>query len=285
VIETAYLFQAVIIILWWIGISFSQSFSHAFQFPGIGHEVFSALVIPDIAAIVVLSIIRAYWKSRDLQLIILGAFLYATLFCVNATYVTFGGYFSTATMLLGLGFNFFLCYNDRMFRVADASDRANAIKTLIQIFCVWLLTLVLVPFLILKTFDTAVTPVLGPHVYAAVFIFLLCSVLGLWSSYVMVTIGKGTPLPLDQAKVLVTSGPYHYVRNPMALAGVGQGVAVSVLYMSLPILLYCLLGAIAWQLVVRPIEERDLLERFGVGYQDYSGRVWCWVPRRGSGAR
>lgn len=278
-IETAFLFQAALIIVWWAGISLSESFFAVFQFPGIGHEIFSAFFIPDIAVIVILSIIRAYWKSRDLQLIILGAFLYATLFCVNASLATSGGYFSTVIMLLGLVYNFFLCYNEKMFRVAETSLTANIIKTLIQIICIWFLTLVLFPFLILTAFETSIVPNFGPQVYISAPLFLVCSALGLWSSFAIVTIGKGTPLPLDQARVLVTSGPYNLVRNPMAMAGVGQGLAISLLYLSTPVLLYCLLGALVWQFVVRPIEERDLLARFGADYQQYRQNVRCWLPR------
>ena len=74
----------------------------------------------------------------------------------------------------------------------------------------------------------------------------------------MVRDGKGTPLPLDQTNKLVVKGPYRYVRNPMAIAGLGQGIAVSVLLGSIHIFVYTLVGAILWQVVVRPMEERNM---------------------------
>ena len=94
----------------------------------------------------------------------------------------------------------------------------------------------------------------------------------------MVRDGEGTPLPLDQTNKLVISGPYQYVRNPMAIAGIGQGVAVSIIFQSLPILVYSLLGALVWHLAVRPFEERDMVKRFGESYVQYRERVSCWIP-------
>lgn len=57
--------------------------------------------------------------------------------------------------------------------------------------------------------------------FYGVIILVLCSVLGLYSALVMVRVGKGTPLPLDQTQELVIKGPYRFVRNPMAVAGIG----------------------------------------------------------------
>ena len=42
---------------------------------------------------------------------------------------------------------------------------------------------------------------------------------------------------------------------------------------------YALAGAVAWQLLVRPWEEADLLARFGAEYARYRAAVRCWVPR------
>ncbi len=64
----------------------------------------------------------------------------------------------------------------------------------------------------------------------------------------------------------------------MAIAGIGQGIAVAMLFQSLPLLVYALLGAVVWQLVVRPIEERDMVRRFGEPYEIYRKRVRCWIP-------
>jgi protein-S-isoprenylcysteine O-methyltransferase Ste14 len=61
-------------------------------------------------------------------------------------------------------------------------------------------------------------------------IFLLASSLGVSSCVVMALIGRGTPLPFDCARRVVVVGPYRYIRNPMALAGLIQGVAVGLFF-------------------------------------------------------
>ncbi|WP_286178349.1 methyltransferase family protein [Rhodopirellula sp. JC639] len=83
----------------------------------------------------------------------------------------------------------------------------------------------------------------------------------------MVTQGGGTPLPTATAPRLVVAGPYRFVRNPLALAGILQGIAVGWLLGSVPVIVYSLTGIFAWHVFVRPAEEQDLLDRFGTRYQ------------------
>lgn len=279
-IGTAYLLQAVLITFWWLGITLSSSFYEVFEFPGIDRDMFRAFLLPDLVIIALLSLYRAYRPSRDVQLIILGAFLYATLFCVSASIIGRGGYLSSSIMLLGFFYNVFLCYQERMFRVARSSSIvANALKTLVQVVCVWSLTLVLFPVVILKAFGSPIIPEPGAQLWAGTLLFTLFSLLGIWSSFVMVRHGEGTPLPLDQTNRLVTTGPYQYVRNPMAVAGVGQGIAIGIIYVSVPIFFYALLGAVIWHVAVRPREEEDMVKRFGTAYTAYQKKVRCWIPR------
>ena len=54
----------------------------------------------------------------------------------------------------------------------------------------------------------------------SVYLFLAASVLGLSSGMIMATRGRGTPLPTATAPRLVVVGPYHFVRNPMAVSGI-----------------------------------------------------------------
>jgi protein-S-isoprenylcysteine O-methyltransferase Ste14 len=94
----------------------------------------------------------------------------------------------------------------------------------------------------------------------------------------MSRIGKGTPLPLDHATELVVLGPYAYVRNPMAVSGIGQGLAVALFLGSPLVAIYALIGSAIWQFVFRPLEEDDLAARFGGLYENYRAAVKCWVP-------
>ena len=276
--ETAYLLQAALVAAWWAGLASSQVFFSAFQFDGITPTAFWSLLLPDLLLIAGLSVVRAYRENTVLEYIILGAIGYATLFCCNATALTASGFLPTGLMLLGFGYNGFLCFSNSMFRPAASNLTRNVLKTCVQVVSIWLLALVVVPLVILDAFGRSLQPPVNGWLYVGAVLFICFSALGLSSSYFMVRDGAGTPLPLDQTNQLVTSGPYRFVRNPMAIAGIGQGVAISIVYQSIPILVYSLLGIFVWHLVVRPIEERDMVERFGAPYLEYRNRVACWFP-------
>ncbi len=276
--ETAYLLQAALISVWWVGLASSQLFFAAFQFEEIPSTAFWAFFAPDVILIAALSTVRAYKKNSAIEYVILGAFGYATLYCANATILTASGYLPTGLMLVGLAYNLFICFNDSLFRSSSTSTAWNVVKTLIQVACIWILALVIIPFVILDAFDALMLPSLGTWQLVGAFLFGCFSLLGLSSAYIMVRDGAGTPLPLDQTNKLVVTGPYRYVRNPMAIAGIGQGLAVSVVFQSLPILTYSVLGALVWHLVVRPSEERDMVQRFGEPYENYRRQVSCWLP-------
>lgn len=277
--ETAYLLQAGLIAAWWIGMAISKSFFAAFQFQCFPPESFWAFFAPDVVLIAGLSIVRAYYDRPQIEWAILGAFAYATLYCCHAAVLTASGYLPAGLMILGLFYNLLLCFEQNLFRTASSGLVGNFIKTLIQIICIWLLTLGVIPYILLDAFGGELDLKPNPHACIAVVIFVLASVLGLRSAYVMVRDGQGTPLPLDQPCRLVVSGPYRYVRNPMAIAGIGQGLAIALAFLSLPILVYALVGALVWHIVIRPIEERDLVRRFGEPYLTYRARVDCWIPR------
>jgi len=110
-------------------------------------------------------------------------------------------------------------------------------------------------------------------------LFALGGSLGLASGLVMAVRGRGTPLPADCARELVVAGPYRYIRNPMAVAGLTQGVAVGVFLGSPAVIAFALLGGPVWHLFVRPWEEADLERRFGEPYRRYRAAVRCWLPR------
>ena len=111
-------------------------------------------------------------------------------------------------------------------------------------------------------------------------VLVLASALGIWSAITMSTLGKGTPLPSAMANQLVIAGPYRFVRNPMAVAGIVQGAAIGLLFSSWLVVVYAVLGSLLWNYAVRPLEEADLEERFGVDYVRYRDAVRCWIPRR-----
>jgi protein-S-isoprenylcysteine O-methyltransferase Ste14 len=165
------------------------------------------------------------------------------------------------------------------FRVAEpATDARNLGKTAMQIVVIWTTTLYVVPLGIVAVESRmGIAPVLAATRWGWL-VLAACSALGLFSGYTMATRGRGTPLPLDTARELVVSGPYRVVRNPMAIAGLGQGLGVALIFGSLGVALYVLAGGAIWNFFVRPIEEADLEQRFGDAFRVYRRSVPCWRP-------
>lgn len=105
------------------------------------------------------------------------------------------------------------------------------------------------------------------------------SALGLWSAAAMSTKGGGTPLPSAMPNSLVVAGPYRFVRNPMAVAGIVQAAAVGLLLSSWLVIVYAIGRALVWNYAVRPLEEADLEARFGDDFRRYRSELRCWWPR------
>jgi protein-S-isoprenylcysteine O-methyltransferase Ste14 len=110
-------------------------------------------------------------------------------------------------------------------------------------------------------------------------LLVLASGLGVASAVSMSTRGHGTPLPSAMPNRLVVAGPYRWIRNPMAVAGITQGVAVGLILSSWLVIAYAVVGSVLWNYAVRPLEESDLEARFGREFQNYRAAVRCWIPR------
>ena len=111
-------------------------------------------------------------------------------------------------------------------------------------------------------------------------LFVAAFALSTWSSASMSLRGAGTPLPSSMPRRLVITGPYRFVRNPMAIGGIAQGAAIGLMASSWLVVVYALSGSLVWNTLVRPLEEADLEERFGPEFRTYRARVACWIPRR-----
>jgi protein-S-isoprenylcysteine O-methyltransferase Ste14 len=154
----------------------------------------------------------------------------------------------------------------------------NAIKTLIQTALFWGFFLIFLPDLIMYVTGDSTILTFSPLSNLGIFAFAIFSILGLSSGITMSVVGEGTPLPTDCPNKLVLKGMYRFVRNPLAVAGIGQGISVGLYFGSLAVILYALFGAVLWHYLVRPAEEEDLEKRFGAEYLEYKGKVKCWLP-------
>lgn len=166
-------------------------------------------------------------------------------------------------------------------RAKEASPSWNLAKTFSQIAFFWAVFLWILPSQIVRLELAAGGPRLeweGQFLLAST-VFVAASIFGLYTGITMAVAGKGTPLPIDTARELVVVGPYSRVRNPMAIAGLVQGVAVAMYFGSPAVAAYSIIGGIIWHFGVRPVEERDLQDRFGESYTKYKRNVPCWIPK------
>lgn len=164
---------------------------------------------------------------------------------------------------------------------AERSTAANLARTLGQTIIFWIVFIGVLPWVIVRIERELGLPVFtfpGQDLVALA-IGLGCATFNLWSGATLAVIGRGTPFPTQTARELVVTGPYRYLRNPMAFGGLGVGFAIGVHNGSWGTLAYAVAGGIIWHWSARPMEERDLAERFGASYEHYRARVRCWIPR------
>jgi protein-S-isoprenylcysteine O-methyltransferase Ste14 len=169
------------------------------------------------------------------------------------------------------------------FRPASSRPKAapHVASTFAQIVLFWGFFLAVVPWAIVfleQRWGVALPfPLFAGPVGAA--LLVLASALGIWSAVAMSTLGDGTPLPAAMPNRLVIAGPYRWIRNPMAVAGIVQGVAVGIILQSWLVVAYAVVGSLVWNYAVRPLEESDLQKRFGEEFQQYRDTVRCWIPQ------
>ena len=91
--------------------------------------------------------------------------------------------------------------------------------------------------------------------------------------------GRGTPAPIDPPKVLIASGLYRFVRNPMYVGVLLVVTGWALYFASGKIFLYGALLWLAFHLFVALYEEPHLAKRFPGSYDAYRAEVPRWLPR------
>ena len=101
----------------------------------------------------------------------------------------------------------------------------------------------------------------------------------LWTYYRFFK-ARGTPIPVEPPKNLVTTGLYAYVRNPMHLGWFiflfGLGVFLNSFSL---IFIFTPLFILVHVFYVRTIEEKELEKKFGEQYLEYKESVPMFIPR------
>ncbi len=287
-----YAIQGIAVFAWWATLLFMPETRRYFVLETNSETSLMAFWLADLAFIGAGSLVASVLCFREHELksitswFVTGAVSYAAIYCLIFTFMTDVGWLGVAMMLPAMiwsgVFAVGLSFEKRMFREANQSSTSWVVtKTMVQIIVVWTIILIIFPFLITILEDKLgiqrLTFSYQPPI--AVILFVAISSIGVASSIVMSRIGQGTPLPLDHARKLVIAGPYAYVRNPMAVSGIGQGLAVALFLGSPLVAIYALMGSAIWQFIFRPLEEDDLRVRFGDEYERYLREVKCWIPR------
>jgi protein-S-isoprenylcysteine O-methyltransferase Ste14 len=91
--------------------------------------------------------------------------------------------------------------------------------------------------------------------------------------------GKGTPAPFDAPEVLVSRGPYRWVRNPMYLGGLMALLGFGLWNKSCSMTVFSLVAALIAHCFVIWYKEPQLQKRFGVRYQVYKAAANRWLPK------
>jgi protein-S-isoprenylcysteine O-methyltransferase len=92
-----------------------------------------------------------------------------------------------------------------------------------------------------------------------------------------------TVLTKDRHELVSSAGPYRWIRHPLYTTGIALFLALGLMSASWFILALAFVALVAIRTVVVPREERELIARFGAGYQEYRKRTGAMVPRFRSG--
>ncbi len=153
------------------------------------------------------------------------------------------------------------------------------IKTLVFTLLLPGVFLVLVPYFLLSVSGDGFTVDIGSFRYFGVLPVLLGILIYIQCAWSFVSLGKGTPAPVDPPKELVVQGMYKYVRNPMYLGVLFLLMGEVIFFGSLLLILYTALVFLCFHIFVVVYEEPHLRARFGDSYRRYRESVPRWIPR------
>ena len=153
------------------------------------------------------------------------------------------------------------------------------IKTLVFTLLLPGVFLVLVPYFLLSWFGDEFNVEIGSFRYFGALPVLLGVLIYIQCAWSFVSLGKGTPAPVDPPKELVVQGLYKHVRNPMYLGVLFLLIGEVIFFGSLLLILYTALVFLCFHVFVVVYEEPHLRARFGDSYKRYRESVPRWIPR------
>ena len=280
---------------WWAVMFAAPAWRPLFRTSLLGDEALLLFIWPDLPLFVLGSLLcaAALWRrpsspwTQRLVWFTVGTCAYPALYVTGGTLWTGGeGWAATSAMLAasaGAGLAAWTARPDGALFVEATPGSAgkHLLHTLLHSVIFWALFLVFVPWLIVQAEASLGVPRFetpGQQVWPWI-AFGLAASLNVSSGYTMARYGQGTPLPMETAQRLVVVGPYRYLRNPMAVGGLAMAAAIGWWLGSWGVVAMAVAGGLLWHVFVRPVEERDMVERFGRPFEAYRDQVRCWIPR------
>ena len=163
-----------------------------------------------------------------------------------------------------------------------SKDECLAGRAVLQVIAFSGLVLVVVPAIAIEGSGSEwLNPFVRPAWQISLLAQALClpAIVGLTAVQEFVERGRGTPVPFDPPRRLVTTGIYAYVGNPMQLATVVLLAALGLILRSVWVSAAGVMahvysvGLAGWD------EDEDLGRRFGESWVDYRRGVRRWIPR------
>lgn len=103
--------------------------------------------------------------------------------------------------------------------------------------------------------------------------------IAVWTVYVQIKKGFGTPVPLLPPEKLLMDGPYKYCRNPMASGTYIYYFGISCFIGSLSAFFIVVLFILVLMIFIKIGEEPELEKRFGQSYLEYKQETPIFVPK------
>lgn len=110
-------------------------------------------------------------------------------------------------------------------------------------------------------------------------IIIIGLVLAIWTVYIQIERGLGTPIPMIPPEKLLINGPYRYCRNPMAFGIYIFYFGICFFLGTLSAFSIVILFIIILNIYIKIGEEPDLEKRFGQAYTEYKKHTPFMIPK------